>query len=277
MLAQWVLLVSLACLAAGVVLPAAAGRITPVQPLLHATLGLRHGWLMLWATIALACAIAALILQSDGRAVVLSLARAGLAASIGLLAWRRRGTTWPAIAAVALLLLSQSLLSRSAMLPDWPAHVAVDWLHLVLTSLWLGGVGLLAASAPLVLAERALVEPFSAALDRFSPLAMFCVLGLGVSGLIQSSLFLGGIEELWTTGYGRALLAKLALFAVLIAFGAFHQQAIAPRLRLWRLRAARSDAEQAATLLRASLLAEAIVGAALLAAVAVMKGWPVAG
>ncbi len=277
---QWLLLVSLVCAAGGIVLPAAAERAEPVRPLLQAARGLRRRWVAAWTAAALATAVIAALTAQPApgeREAALSLARAGLVALIGVLIWRRRETSWLAVLVTAFLLLAHSLLSRSAALPDWMAHVAVDWFHLALTSVWLGGVALLAAAAPRVLADRALIEPYSAAIDRFSPLAMFCVLGLGVSGLIQASVFVGGIEELWTAAYGRALLAKLALFAVLAGFGAFHQLAIAPRLRLWRLKAARPDAERAAARLLASLLAEAAAGAVLLAAAAAMKALPLAG
>jgi len=112
-------------------------------------------------------------------------------------------------------------------------------------------------------------------IDRFSPIALFCVAGLALGGIAQSAQFLGSVEALWTTDYGRALSAKLALFAVLVGFGAFHRQVLAPQVRRWALR--RSEAgDGRGFALEGSVFVgiEVIVGALLLAMVGVMKALP---
>src|SRR5205085_5761936 len=93
------------------------------------------------------------------------------------------------------------------------------------------------------------------------------------SGIAQAALFLKGFEALLNTDYGRALSIKIALFVVLIGFGAFHQQVILPRLRLVLL--SRKSIEPAryshdVARLRISLLLEAVFGAVLLLLVGMM-------
>jgi len=128
------------------------------------------------------------------------------------------------------------------------------------------------------------VRSYGAVVDRFSPLALFCVAGLALGGIAQSAQFLGSFEALWTSDYGRALSAKLVLFAVLIGFGAFHQQVLAPRLRHWALRKGGAgdfdgagdagDGSEFAHRFRLSLRLEALFAALLLMVVGVMKALP---
>jgi putative copper export protein len=279
MLVEWVVVVSLIGLAGGLLLPEWLARSSKTTALMAAARRRQHLWLLVCAVFSVAAtAFASLNVLAEGlggRDAAFALARVVFSAAIALVVWDRLDASRLALPLVLMLLLAHSLLSRSAGLDEWVAHVLVDWFHLSLTAAWLGGVAILAAVfIPAAISDRSLTEPLSAAVDRFSPLAMFCVLGLGVSGLIQGSAFVGGIEQLATTPYGQALLVKLALAAALVAFGAFHQQFIAPKLRLWRLKAAQAGAERAALQFQLSLWAEVGVGLLLLAAVGMMKALP---
>ena len=183
---------------------------------------------------------------------------------------------WRALAIGVLLLQTQSFVSRSARLPEPVAPLLADWLHLMLAAVWLGGVAMLA----LIIAQvwrapsRAMIAAISGMLQRFSPIALFCVLGLAFSGIAQAGLFLSGFDELWRTPYGITLSIKLALFVVLIGFGAFHQQRIMLVLRnavlgaKSEVLAARAEAEIAR--LRWSLLLESGVGVLLLLVVGML-------
>ena len=186
----------------------------------------------------------------------------------------------PGAGVAIILLATQSLTSRSAHLPDGIAATLADGFHLTMASAWLGGVAMLLVITWQVWRkqDRSLVQPLSLLLDRFSPLALFCVLGLAFTGIAQAALFLKSFQALLTTDYGRALSIKLALFVVLIGFGAFHQQMILPRLRLALL--SRKPIEPArygpeVARLRISLLLEAVSGAMLLLLVGIMLALPV--
>jgi cytochrome c oxidase assembly factor CtaG/putative copper export protein len=90
--------------------------------------------------------------------------------------------------------------------------------HVVAVSLWVGGlVGLLWAAA--VGAKGG-----GFAVTRFSTLAAWCVGIVAVSGIANSAVRLGGWSPLFTTGYGRLVLAKAACLMTLVAFGAAHRR-----------------------------------------------------
>lgn len=127
--------------------------------------------------------------------------------------------SWPGLVAIAGLLATTSLISHSASLGAWPL-VAVDWLHLVSTSVWAGCAIVYALTArPALLAapdaERA--RGFSVALSTFSWLAAAGVGGMLVSGATLAVVHLGGWEPLLLTAYGRAFQFKMAaVFAALL-------------------------------------------------------------
>ncbi len=64
----------------------------------------------------------------------------------------------------------------------------------------------------------------------FSPVAMGSVAVLVLSGTYAAWLHVPGITGLVTTGYGRALTAKLGLVAVVLSFGARNFRVLTPRL-----------------------------------------------
>jgi copper transport protein len=101
---------------------------------------------------------------------------------------------------------------------------------------------------------------------------MLSVFAIAITGIAQSASFLGSFEALLDTAYGRALLVKIGLFIVLVAFGAFHQQVIASRLQPWR-----RDPNMAATAgrrFRASVMAELAVSVLLFVAVGALTSLP---
>lgn len=174
----------------------------------------------------------------------------------------------------AILLLTQSLLSHSAAETQWIAPVIADWVHLTFAALWLGGVAVLAIvimSVPYN--ERERLKELGLAITRFSPLAMFSVIAIGISGVAQSASLVGSTDALFSTAYGRVLLIKAGLLIILVGSGIFHQQVIAPRLQEWRLREL-PGAVGASQRFHRSILAESAVGLILLLAVAVLIGLP---
>jgi copper transport protein len=285
---RWLVLLALAGLGGATVFtPLFLSSPKLVAARLRAEAARRRGLALLIAVAAFAFGLeAALRLERSGLALLSSQYGLILAARAALLAgliavWRaRRETGWAGALLCGLLLLTQSANSHSAA-EAGGLPVLADWLHLAFTSIWLGGVGQLAfIDAPLAMrsSDPAARSDFGALIARFSPWAMFCVLGLALTGLAQSALFIGNIEALWTTAYGRALSLKLALFAVLLIFGAVHQLALAPRLREFRRRAAttadNAAATRAARAFRASVCAEAVIAAGALIAAGLLISLP---
>jgi putative copper export protein len=280
MVLNWLVLAVYVLLAGGVFLEAYSGGITRAAAARMAGETARLRWLS-W------CLIAAFLITAfaligrdprefaDNRWTILTFARLGLLIGLLALLRARKQGGWLAVLAALALLATQSLLSRSARLAEPILPVFTDWLHLTLAAAWIGGVAWLAVVA-IALArapEAASQKAFSALIDRFSPYAMFCVAGLAIGGVAQAGHFIDSIDDLFATAYGRALSAKLALFAILLAFGAFHQFVVAPKLRNWALLGAKSRVEPDAEVRRwrVTLLAETGTAALLIAAVAAMK------
>src|SRR4029077_9793316 len=95
-----------------------------------------------------------------------------------------------------------------------------DMLHLCAAGLWMGGLVPLVIFLAHTRTSFSLAKRVPGVLGRFSTLSLCCVSVLVASGISNSWLLVGSIHALFTTPYGRLLLVKLALFAILIGFGA---------------------------------------------------------
>jgi copper transport protein len=149
-----------------------------------------------------------------------------------------------------------------------PANV----LHVAAMAVWAGGLAALLLALPA--ATRALPDPadrtrlLAAALTRFSPLALAAVGALVLSGTVQSLELLDLPGDLLHSGFGRAVLVKVALLLLLVGLGAWQRRRSLPRLRA--LAEARQPPGGAGVLLRRALRTEALLIAGVLAATAVL-------
>ena len=118
----------------------------------------------------------------------------------------------------ALALTVAPALAGHALDPDQPRVLAplLDAAHTAAAAVWLGGL-----VAALWLLPRSSLDSWErrAVLRRFSSVAVAAVVLIAVTGLARALTELGGIGELWSTSYGRALLVKTALFVPLLAVG----------------------------------------------------------
>ncbi len=116
--------------------------------------------------------------------------------------------------------------------PRW-ASLLASFAHVLAFAAWAGGLAVLVGAVPA--ATKALegaekTRLLAGLVDRFSVVALAAVAVLLASGVIQSILQLEAWSELLDTGYGRAILAKAALLAILIGLGAINRQRNRPRL-----------------------------------------------
>lgn len=135
-----------------------------------------------------------------------------------LLAW--------GLALGGLAILATSLSSHAAaLLQDRWLAILTDLLHLAAGGVWFGGVVGLA----FVLAGTE--RPRAGALVRaFSPWAMGSVAALLATGTYAAYRHLANVQQLWTTAYGAYILAKVALFTILVVLGALNRFILGPRL-----------------------------------------------
>lgn len=150
-------------------------------------------------------------------------------------------------------------------------HPAADLLHLVAAAAWLG------ALLPLALLLRATgnapdtLAVARAATLRFSTLGVVSVGTLLVTGIVNSWYLVGSIAALTGTEYGRLLIAKIALFLVMVAIAAVNRLYLTPRLTQ---SADAALAMRAVRQLRRNAMLETLIGAAVLILVAFLGTLP---
>lgn len=206
---------------------------------------------------------------TETRAGLFWLARQALlpAALVPLaLAWSARSQPaalrrWLAVslAVAAGVLLTFSLTGHPAAGQGRFWTVAADFVHLGAAAVWLGGLAALARYLPWLLRHAPRGGAPARTVGRFSGLAAFSVFVLGATGVFSGLVQIPSFSDLTGTDYGRALLVKLALLAPILAIAVANN-----RLASWG---------QTAPVARL-VLAEAAMGALLLAAVAVLVQAP---
>jgi putative copper resistance protein D len=148
-------------------------------------------------------------------------------------------------------------------------HPAADVLHLVAAAAWVGALAPLVLLLTTVDKDEASIAIARTAVVRFSTLGMAAVGTLLVTGIVNTWYLAGSIEALTGTYYGQLLLAKIALFFVMVAIAAVNRQHLTPRLMR---SAGETDlaAFDAISPLRRNAVIEALAGAAIICIVAVL-------
>ncbi len=150
-------------------------------------------------------------------------------------------------------------------------HPAADLVHLVAAAAWVGALVPLA----LLLAAAAHDEPSQpaarTAVLRFSTLGIASVATLLCTGIVNSWYLAGSVAALTGTDYGRLVLAKIALFFVMVAIAAVNRLRLTPRIVQ---PASPAVVQQALRQLRRNAAIEAALGALVIAVVAVLGTLP---
>lgn len=153
-----------------------------------------------------------------GAAVLLRLFLS--AAWLGLVVAAARGLaasrTWMNVCVVvSFVTVATFAVSGHASAASWPAvFMVVDAVHIAALAMWVG------ALVPLALVARGTEPMVTDAVRRFSRVAsraMPVAVGAGVALGIHLS---GGLQHLFTTTYGRLIVAKVCLTAVVVLFAA---------------------------------------------------------
>jgi len=148
-----------------------------------------------------------------------------------------------------------------------------DVLHLLAAAAWLGALvplAVLLGAAADGRGESALAIAAAATL-AFSTLGMFGVATLIATGIVNTWELAGSVSALFGTDYGRLLLAKIALFLLMLSLAAVNRLRLTPRLVSDIADAQRHDALRR---LRNNSLIEAALGALILLIVGMLGTLP---
>ena len=194
-----------------------------------------------------------------GRALVwraVAIGAAGAALLVARLGARRfRRAALAAAVLATLAAIAVHVAAGHAAAGSWPhvLSVGLQWAHVAAAAVWIGGL------AALLYSVRGTPSPAKTrAVRRFSTVAAGGLAVVGATGLTRAVEELSSVGDLVSTGYGEAVLAKIALLLAIAGLGA--------RNRWWSVPAADTDLG----LLRRTSSAELALAAGALAAAAVL-------
>ncbi len=102
--------------------------------------------------------------------------------------------------------------------------LAVEWVHLLLIALWLGGV---AVGGWLVLPRTYAAAHDTAVANRYltrlSHAATIALIGIFATGLYNAFQRVGSVQNVMGNSYGTALLVKLAFIGLAVALGGYNK------------------------------------------------------
>lgn len=108
-------------------------------------------------------------------------------------------------------------------------HLAADALHILAAAIWIGGL------VPLILFLATVHQSGSPSLardavGRFSTMGIISVATLILTGVTNTLILVGSARGLIATEYGKLLLIKLAVFALMLTFAGVNRLSLTPRL-----------------------------------------------
>lgn len=163
----------------------------------------------------------------DGVGLGLVLALVSLVIAVSMVERQR----WIALAGAAVAASSFATNGHTRAGSSVTLATVADVSHLLVTAAWAGGLVLLALC---LRARRDAGDDQQTdsigIVGRFSNLATVTVLLVGISGAALGWIEVGSLDALTSTGYGRLLLAKVAVVAVVAAIGAYNHYRLVPAL-----------------------------------------------
>jgi putative copper export protein/mono/diheme cytochrome c family protein/peroxiredoxin len=163
---------------------------------------------------------------------------------------------WLVVAATYLATLAWAGHAAAGQGSQGLLQLSSDIVHLLAAGGWLGALpGLV-----FFLGRSQSLDAATQAARRFSTLGVACVGALVLSGLANAWYLVGSVPALVGTEYGRLLLAKLAVFAAMVALAAVNRLSLTPRLKRHDARALRFLRRNAMAEIAAGIIVVAIVG-----------------
>lgn len=195
----------------------------------------------------------------DPKVRAISFIVAGLAIELFL---ARRGATsrrdrWGVFLGGLVALGSMTIVGHTADIGNtWLMHGS-DFVHGVVAATWFGGiVGLARYLGGTMRAPSGNVTPAEAArvVTRFSDVAGWALVGLAASGIVIAVRLTESFSALWETDFGRLLLVKLGVVAVVVALGGWNRTRLVPAIASERAPAAAWGQLRRTVLTEAALL-----------------------
>jgi len=168
----------------------------------------------------------------QGAAWLTSAALAAFAAVAAREADRPLGA-WTGLLVAVAALLPPALTGHAATAGDHDLATSSLVVHIVAVVIWVGGL------LAIVWYARTDGRFLGFAAKRFSAVALWAYVAIGVSGVINAVIRFDAVSDLWGSGYGRVLLLKVAAFVVLGYLGWRHRRSTLPALERHQPRAFR--------------------------------------
>ena len=187
----------------------------------------------------------------------------------------RRAALAPTTVAAVVIATAPALAGHAGAQEPVALLFSLDVAHVLAMCAWIGGLVALLTAVPAAtrrLPEGDRARSLSASLTRFSAIALLCVGVLLVTGTIQSVIHIGSWDAVLGTGFGRAVVIKVGLLALLVALGLVNRRRVIPALR--RLAEAGAAPGAVGHLLRRTLRAEVALVAAVLGVTAALVSYP---
>jgi copper transport protein len=164
--------------------------------------------------------------QFAARTTLGSSAIVGVVGALLLVIGFRRAARLPLILGAAFTLGAFLVTGHAASAPPVMVMTPMVGIHLLAAAFWFG------ALAPLFAAAGA-QTPVDAGIlmQRFSRFAVVGVALLVASGAVVAWVQTDGLQGLFTTVYGRFLLAKVAAFGILLGLAVYNKSWLTPRLQ----------------------------------------------
>ena len=158
------------------------------------------------------------------------LLRLGLLCGAFILAWPRSRAALVALTGLVIGVgLTTAVTGHAGDRGDLSLLAGVDWVHIVASGAWTGGLIALVA----LTARGAELWPpvlLSTVARRFSRLAGWSLLAVVITGGYNTWAEVAPLDALWRTAYGRTLSVKIATVLVVVWLGALCRYAIVARL-----------------------------------------------
>jgi putative copper export protein len=147
---------------------------------------------------------------------------AGLAAAVVAAVVRRSTAVTATVGALSLIAMFAHVATGHAGSPGmwmW-AMLGMQCAHFAVIGAWIGGLVWLLVSRS--------TDP--GPVGRFSTMATICLTVVVVTGTTRAIGEIGRLEALWSSDYGRLLLIKIAVVALLVALGAINRFSNVPSI-----------------------------------------------